>query len=317
MKTGERWNIWKWTQTLESQETRVSEDQFLGALLGTAIGEALGVPLRGLAADEIASRFGEVTGYVTAEPQFDESGLRLGQIADKSEIVLCIVESLTTNDGVFDFENINARMSFVARSASRETMSEATIAGIERAALQEGVVDADGSDPEELAVATRAVPFGLIHSLGDFDRAGLEREASLTTRLSHSGRAAALPTLAVGLHVVAAARRPDDLVGWLANERIEGSSPAVDLISRIGETVASSSSFEDGVFAIVREGGEADSTGAIAGAIAGARFGASGIPQSLIDDLDARIYLTLAAPWFYRTALRRQGTVIDLRSLSG
>ena len=56
--------------------------------------------------------------------------------------------------------------------------------------------------------------------------------------------------------------------------------------------------------------------GAIAGAVLGARFGASGIPQDLIDSLDARIYLTLAAPWFYRTAVRLAGTVIDLRVVS-
>jgi hypothetical protein len=194
-------------------------------------------------------------------------------------------------------------------------MSEVTIAGIERASLLEGVVEAEGSDPEELAVATRAVPFALIYSLGEFDRAGLERETSLATRLSHGGRAASLPTLAVGLQVVAAARRPDDIADWLADQPSVDSSPAVDAIGRIGRAVATAQAFEDAVFAVVGEGGETDATGAIAGAIAGARFGASGVPQALIDDLDARIYLTLAAPWFFRTALRRQGTVIDLRSV--
>jgi ADP-ribosyl-[dinitrogen reductase] hydrolase len=302
-------------QMVESRESRVTEDQFLGALLGVAIGEALGRPLRALSAVEIAARFGEVRGYAFTGQASEDEAPQIGQIGDKTEIVLSIVESLTTNDGIFDFENTNARMAYVARSASRETMSEVTIAGIERASLQEGVVEAEGSDPEELAVATRAVPFALIHSLGEFDRAGLERETALATRLSHGGRAASLPTLAVGLQVVAAARRPDDPAGWLADQTPVDSSPAVDAIARIGQTVAAATLFEEAIFAVVAEGGEADSTGAIAGAIAGARFGASGIPQALIDDLDARIYLTLAAPWFYRTALRRQGTVIDLRSL--
>ena len=32
-----------------------------------------------------------------------------------------------------------------------------------------------------------------------------------------------------------------------------------------------------------------------------------------IDDLEGRIYVSLAAPWFYRTVLRQSGTVIDLR----
>ncbi|MGB3329601.1 MAG: ADP-ribosylglycohydrolase family protein, partial [Thermomicrobiales bacterium] len=73
--------------------------------------------------------------------------------------------------------------------------------------------------------------------------------------------------------------------------------------------------FEVAVFPQVAQGGAADTTGALAGAIAGARFGASGIPQHLIDDLDARMYLSLAAPLFYRTARRRRGTVLDLRKV--
>jgi hypothetical protein len=34
----------------------------------------------------------------------------------------------------------------------------------------------------------------------------------------------------------------------------------------------------------------------------------------MIDDLEGRIYVSLAAPWFYRTALRRAGLVLDLRA---
>jgi ADP-ribosylglycohydrolase len=86
-------------------------------------------------------------------------------------------------------------------------------------------------------------------------------------------------------------------------------------IDRIAQVVSKSDTFEQGVLATATAGGDTGATGAIAGGIAGARFGASGIPQQLIDDLDARIYLSLAAPWFYRTALRRQGTVIDLRTV--
>jgi ADP-ribosylglycohydrolase len=71
--------------------------------------------------------------------------------------------------------------------------------------------------------------------------------------------------------------------------------------------------FEDAVFAAVGTGGATDARGAIAGALAGAARGAGGIPQRLIDDLEGRIYVSLAAPWFYRTALRRSGPVIDLR----
>jgi ADP-ribosyl-[dinitrogen reductase] hydrolase len=293
-------------------ESRVTEDQFLGALLGMAIGDALGVPLRGHTADEISTRFGDVTGYLTPPDPESGSTSPIGQISDKTEIALCIVESLTTNDGLLDFDNIAARMAFVARSPSRATMSETTIQGIEQSASEGDTVESDLNDPEELAVATRGIPIGLMHALGAFDRDSLKRETALATRLSHRGSPAASLTLDVALHVCAAARQPDDLHGWLERNASKPDSPEITAIAR---TVADGDTFEEGVLKVVSAGGDADSRGAVAGGIAGARFGASGIPQQLIDDLDARIYLSLAAPWFYRTALRRQGTVIDLRTV--
>ena len=41
-----------------------SENTFLGALLGMAIGDALGAPLIGASGDDIGQRYGEVTGYL-------------------------------------------------------------------------------------------------------------------------------------------------------------------------------------------------------------------------------------------------------------
>ena len=49
------------------------------------------------------------------------------------------------------------------------------------------------------------------------------------------------------------------------------------------------------------------------GALAGAHLGADGIPQRLIDASEGRIYVSLAVPWFYRTAMRRAGLFIDLK----
>ncbi|MFN2638492.1 MAG: ADP-ribosylglycohydrolase family protein, partial [Gemmatimonadaceae bacterium] len=49
--------------------------------------------------------------------------------------------------------------------------------------------------------------------------------------------------------------------------------------------------FKDAVFAAVNPGGASDAIGAIAGAVAGARFGSAGIPQRLIDGLQGRIYV--------------------------
>ena len=75
--------------------------------------------------------------------------------------------------------------------------------------------------------------------------------------------------------------------------------------------------FEDAVFAAVNAGGAADTIGALTGALAGAANGASGIPQPLIDGLEGRIYISLAAPWLYKAARQRAGQLIDLRPVHG
>lgn len=291
--------------------SRVTEDQFLGSLVGVAIGDALGLPVSGMAADKIREQHGEFDGYLEIEDAGDGQPIS-GTISDATEVVLCIVESLTTNDGILDPENINARLGFLVRGASRRWMSDALAQGAEVAEENEGLVPEGTESEPEAVVALRGVPLGLLHSIGGWDEESMASDAEVATRLTHGGRDAIDLTRQVTVATAQAARaargETDRQVPTPENEH-----PLAQQIAAIVEAVASAETFEDAVFPVVRAGGDAAALGAIAGGIAGARFGASGIPQTLIDDLDARIYLSMAAPWYYRTVLRRAGTVIDLR----
>lgn len=292
---------------------RATEDQFLGSLLGMAIGDALGRPMRGLTRDDIRQEHGEITGYIRdADVPADQPP---GEISDKSEVVLALVESLTTNDGLIDPVNINTRLSFLVRGPSRDGMSDAVIAGIEMAFDADGLVPADLQSAPEVAVALRGVPVGLLHAVGGFDAETLLRESAQVSRLTHGGDAQRGLTAMVARAVCAAARFGDDIERW--GDVVGPLSSISDALSAevrdIVLAAEGSVTFEGCVLATVGDGGDADARGALAGAVAGARFGASGIPQELIDGLDVRIYVSLAAPWFFRTAMRRAGTVIDLR----
>lgn len=298
---------------MDVTQHRATEGQFLGSLLGMAIGDALGRPLRGLTSDVIRRQHGEITGYIR-DADIPESQPP-GEISDKSEVVLALVESLTTNDGLIDPVNINTRLSFLVRGPARDGMSGAVISGIEEAFDTDGLVPADLTSTPEIAVALRGVPIGLLHAVGGYDSETLVRESAEASRLTHGGGAQRDLTASVARAVCAAARFGDEIERW--NDVLEPAALADDpLMAELGDVVravGSSSVFEDSVLAEVAKGGAAESRGALAGAIAGARYGASGIPQGLIDGLDARIYVSLAAPWFFRTAMRRAGTVIDLR----
>jgi len=249
-----------------------------------------------------------VKGYLPVADAQEGQPLQ-GEISDKSEIALCLVESLTTNDGLLEPVNINARLGFLIVGPSKQWMSEATVTGIQLAADHDGLVPESYQPDPELAVAVRGVPVGLLHSVGGYDERALELEAATASRLSHAGHAQSSLTADVAKAINRAGRLRDVAPVTIEEE----TSPERRVLADIVDVVRGAATFETAVSAAVALGGFTDSNGAVAGAIAGARFGASGIPQHLIDSLDARIYLTLAAPWFYRTAVRRAGTVIDLR----
>jgi ADP-ribosylglycohydrolase len=95
-------------------------------------------------------------------------------------------------------------------------------------------------------------------------------------------------------------------------DAIKTGDSTVDVITSGIAAYAIAPRFEDAVFTAASAGGASDSRAALAGALAGAHFGAGGIPQTLIDRLEGRIYLTLAAPWFYRTIQLMTGRGISI-----
>ena len=284
-----------------------NENAFLGALVGFAIGDALGLPVLGKTAEEMP----EFDTYLELPGETESGEPNKGAISDRTEIALCLVESLTTNDAQLDPENINARLNFLVDSPSRQWMSDTVVDNIDKAFEYDGLVPDGTGTTIEPSVAARGVILGLVHSVGERDPETLRNEAAMAARITHDDAASAAAAAYVAAVTSEAARYVDAEPDWQMPEP-GFSGEIADRLVKIAETVKKAEKFEDAVLAAVRAGGDTTAYGAIAGGIAGARFGAAGLPQSLIDDLDARIYLSMAAPWFYRTAMKRQGFAIEL-----
>ena len=152
-------------------------------------------------------------------------------------------------------------------------------------------------------------------------RSGLRE---VLAELAEEGGGAAELAHRLGLDLPGALAAHPQLLADLA----EG--PLADIESRAGTGIAAAESvpaaiaaamlepvFEEAVFAAVNAGGAADTIGALTGALAGVANGASGIPQDLIDGLEGRIYVSLAAPWFHKAARQRAGQLIDLKPRHG
>ncbi len=292
---------------------RELENRFLGSLLGLAIGDALGMPIAELSREEAQARYGEIRDYQPRNPGQDDE-IPAGEITDETETVLCVVESMTVNNGQVDPENISARLMYLVDGPSRHWMPEEMRVGIERAAAHDGVHPNVDSGRPTLAAAVRGVPIGLLHAVGGFDADSFLAEVRQVARLSHGGTDQEQLVLDVATEVANTIR--DEPVGPF---ELDGVTDAVvhqrEVIRWVAGEVRDGQAFESIVLTAVNEHRPADSAGAIAGAIAGAAHGAADIPQHLIDGLEARVYLSLAAPWFYRTATRRAGTLIDLRQV--
>lgn len=324
-----------------------SEGRFLGSLLGLAIGDALGMPVAGWSATEIEARLGRVNGYLTRVMP-DGTEIPPGEVTDESEISLAIIEALTLEKGRMEPEtadNIGSRLVYLAQGDSARWLGPATREGLLRAGetldFQVPLTD-DG--PATGDVAARGVAIGLLHSVGKLDEAALRHDTEVVTRLTHGSPAAIAAATAVAFGVQLAARGKVEPERWLretsaflgAGEMAEALADAEKLrasgeeLSEIlaeagtGEaaiesvpaaflTAMQATEFDEAVYAAVNSGGATDTVGAIAGALAGARFGDVGVPQELIDGLGCRIYVSLAGPWFYRAALQRAGLLIDLR----
>jgi ADP-ribosyl-[dinitrogen reductase] hydrolase len=323
-----------------------TENQFLGALLGMAIGDALGAPASGMSRAEIEARFGTIDRfYGRSQPAIEE--IHPGEFTDESEVALCIVESMTANRGIFDAETAGVRMVHLASGPSRRWMQAATAVSLDAAAeTLEFTVPLDEDGPATGDVAARGVPVGLIHSVGRFNPEGLRADAEAVVRLTHGGPAAfnAATAVAYGVRLAATGATRDSWAretaeflggGALADrlahlDEILPTRSLADTLAAIGtgldalESVPAAFAatmtetvFEDAVYAAVNAGGATDTVGALTGALAGAVGGASGIPQDLIDGLEGRIYVSLAAPWFHKAARQRAGHQIDLRPVHG
>jgi ADP-ribosylglycohydrolase len=323
-----------------------TENQFLGALLGMAIGDALGAPFSGMSQAEITDRYGSVDRFHgRSEPGAEE--IHPGEFTDETELALCIVESMTANGGKLDVDTAGVRMLHLAAGPSRRWMQPATVAALDAAAdTLEFSVPLDEDGPATGDVAARGVPVGLVHAVGRFDPARLRADAETVVRLTHGGPAAFNAATAIAYAVRSAAtgvpreswardtaeflgggelaQRLIELDNILANSTLPDvfawTGTSLDALESVPAAFAAAMTetvFENAVFAAVNAGGATDTIGALTGALAGAAGGASGIPQDLIDGLEGRIYVSLAAPWFHKAARQRAGQHLDLRPVHG
>ncbi|MFC7982543.1 ADP-ribosylglycohydrolase family protein [Streptomyces sp. NPDC057336] len=274
-----------------------------GALLGLAVGDALGAPAENMTPSEIRARWGRITGYVTREPAGTDdteyaifSGLLLARYG--AALTPAHVET-AWHEWIADREEGPFRGAGFSERGTLENLRRGLAAPI---SAQHRHAWSDG-------LAMRAAPHGVFAAGRPAEAARL---AAIDGSVSHDGEgiyggqavaagvAAAMagaPTDAVVASALAVV--PED--SWTARclrramtaahlgERavrsavVIGGYPWTDLAPEavalaFGAYAAADGDFTDAVLTAVNMGRDADTTAAVAGALAGATRGAAAIP---------------------------------------
>jgi ADP-ribosyl-[dinitrogen reductase] hydrolase len=269
-------------------------DRSLAAYLGLAIGDALGATVEFMTKSEIASSYGvhrtmSGGGWLRLKP---------GQVTDDTQMALALGRSLGRR-GTCDLRDICEEFAGWLRTGPID-VGNTCRRGISRYIVQHTLEappsDGDGGN----GAAMRVVPIALA-TLGrpDAAKAWTLGQCHITHHHPLSD-AAALALVEMTQALIAGGEqsniRPyaDRLQGDFPAFRFEpypglSSGYVVETLQTVLHFYFATGSFADCLIATVNQGGDADTTGAIAGMLAGARYGLGALPRAWLDRLDRKV----------------------------
>jgi ADP-ribosylglycohydrolase len=301
-------------------------DRYRGAMLGTAIGDALGRPVESRSPERIRARYGLVTDFI---PWLEPDEGAAGKFTDDTEMTLCIAQSIVERQGI-DPGDLADR--FRAWGRIGRGMGSATRAACRRIGDGFEWYEA-GSESAGNGAAMRAAPVGLYDAI---DMDALRTDAATTAVITHNQATAAASTIIAAYTVAHLLHTPigyfdaDDLLIGIEEVVTGVEDPAlperrdsrsvVTLMERIHAVFAmrdrslgtvfslthngafvleslpaalaaflsSPDDPEQVIIAAVNGGYDADTVGAMAGSFAGAYHGASNLPERWVNNIEFR-----------------------------
>ncbi len=283
-------------------------DRFRGALIGLAVGEALGAPAEFLSAAQVVERYGVIVDMVGGGCH----ELTPGQTTDATDMALRLAESLAEH-GAHDPEDVMRRYRDWFEQRPRDvSLTVRTVLLSYRAGTPWDLASRRAWEILGHPVAAngslmRCAPLALLY-YGD---AGRRRKASLDeSMLTHFDPLAGWACVALNdllvaamqdglraqLPAVAASLEEEDrrisaalLEAETAEpEEVQNSAFVVDSLRTAVWANLRAATFEEALCTVVNLGDDADTVGAITGALAGAVHGEAGIPARWLAVLQLR-----------------------------
>lgn len=269
-------------------------DRALGAYLGFAVGDALGATVEFLTKGEIEEKYGVHRkmiggGWLHLAP---------GQVTDDTEMALCLGRSLVNRQG-FDAKDICDEFAAWLKTGPVD-VGNTCRRGIRRY-ITNGIVEGpycegDGGN----GAAMRNLPVALA-SLGNpelmekwtLDQCHITHHHPLSDDASVTlGRM--VQELVQGKGMRAAREEAGKLVEKhksfrFESVRFQSTAYIVDTMQTVLHFYFQTDSFRSCMIEVVNQGGDADTTGAIVGMLAGATYGIQEIPDAWLNKLDKKV----------------------------
>ena len=264
------------------------------AFLGLAIGDALGATTEFMTPEEVASRY-QVHRKIIGGGWL---GIKAGQVTDDTEMSLALARAVLVAQG-WDLKQIADH--FVQWMRSRPIDIGATVRKGIRTYLHNGTLEMPLNEWDAgNGAAMRMCPVALV-TLGSSDL--LHRYSLEQARLTHHHPLSDAGCLCIGRMLHAAISGGDRFVlHELTRELVDrhpsfrftnyngqASGYIVDTLRTVFHYLFSTADFEECLIGVVNQGGDADTTGAIAGMLAGALYGEAALPQPWLKKLDQKV----------------------------
>ena len=294
-----------------------------GVMLGLAVGDALGSTL------EFGPRIASVADFHTEMTGGGPFGLEPGQWTDDTAMAFALAKSLLACQS---FDPHDAMTRFVAWWRKGTYSCQGTcidIGSATRAALTRFERTGDpfaGSTDENTAgngSLMRLAPVALFALDNEAEAVRIAREQSRLTHAAPQCLDACEFFVRLLRSTVLGRGHPLELGRWSGHPDVNRAKAAYwggqerqsaraggyapDTLQSALWAVAGASSFEQALISAVNLGGDADTVGAVTGALAGAKWGASAIPKRWLDPLAWRFKLDGAAFSLVRTSSEVHG----------
>ena len=269
-------------------------DRARGAFLGLALGDALGATVEFMTPGEIAAAHGvhrEIVGGGWLR-------LRRGRVTDDTEMSLCLARSIAAAGGL-DLRDVAERFAAWLRGGPAD-VGNTVRRGIRRY-MHDGTLEAPPAVGNAgNGAVMRMLPVALA-TLADRER--LAREAVAQGHLTHHHPLSDAACVHLGelLHLACLGgsrgrlrRHSDAFAVQVPAFRFDpyrglATGYVVDTLQTVLHHFHRSDGFESCLVAVVNQGGDADTTGAIAGALAGAYYGSEALPARWLRRLEAPV----------------------------